>query len=87
MLTLQCFILRYSNALCPTPTPPSVRAGVLRIGCLACRQARLHTLLLGSQPPASNKEAVSLKTLSECLAVGLQVVLLAAEAFGGKLES
>lgn len=86
MLTLKCLILRYGNSLCPTPTP-HLRPAVLRTKSLAASALASAPCVSGRSPPASNKEAVSLKTLSELPALGLQVVLLATQAFGGKFES
>lgn len=71
----------------PHPHPTSVRAAGPVTKSLACPWSRLRAPRLGTQPSASNKEAVSLKSLSERPALGLQVVVLAAEAFGGKFES
>lgn len=79
MLTLKCLILRYSNALCPSPICAAYKAEDKKPGC----QGLAHAPASQDSAPASDKDAVSQKTLS----LGLQVVLLAAQAFGGKFES
>lgn len=78
MLTPKCLILRYSNL--PAPPPPHIcaAAGPVTKSLAAPR--------LWARPPASNKEAVSPKTLLERPPLGLQVVSSAAKSIWWKVR-